>query len=69
MNLYIVGPIWTKLREIGERTLVGAIKTQIQDEVVKRIPSDIGSLDQFSDSTDLLENIGLRQRLKALYSL
>lgn len=45
-----------------------AIKAQIQDEAVKRIPTDIGSIDQFSDSTDLLENVKLRRRLKALYS-
>ncbi len=46
----------------------GAIKAAIQDEAVKRISTDIGSIDQFSDSTDLLENIALRQRLKALYN-
>lgn len=50
----------------GDR-FAAAIKAVIQDERVKRIPTDIGSIDQFSDSTDLLENIGLRQRLKALY--
>jgi hypothetical protein len=44
-----------------------AIKAQIQDESVKRIPTDIGSIDQFSDSTDMVENAGLRQRLKTLY--
>lgn len=45
-----------------------AIKALIQDEVVKRIPVDIGSIDQFSDSTDLLSNANLRQRLKTLYN-
>lgn len=45
-----------------------AIKAAIKDEAVKRIQTDIGSVDQFSDSTDLLENIGLRQRLKTLYN-
>ena len=45
-----------------------AIKAQIQDETVKRIPVDIGSIDQFSDSTDLLEHVELRKRLKALYN-
>jgi hypothetical protein len=44
------------------------IKATIRDEAVKRIPTDIGSVDQFSDSTDLLENTALRQRLKALYT-
>jgi hypothetical protein len=46
-----------------------AIKAQIQDERVKRIPTNIGGIDQFSDSTDLLENTGLRRRLKQLYSV
>jgi Domain of unknown function (DUF4037) len=45
-----------------------AIKATIKDEAVKNIPIDIGSVDQFSDSTDLLENIDLRLRLKSLYS-
>jgi hypothetical protein len=45
-----------------------AIKAQIQDEAVKRIPTNIGGVDQFSDSTDLLENVQLRRRLKTLYS-
>jgi hypothetical protein len=45
-----------------------AIQAAIQDEAVKRIPVNIGSVDQFSDSTDLLENSALRQRLKALYA-
>lgn len=44
-----------------------AIKAAIQDERVRRIPTDIGSIDQYSDSTDLLENSALCQRLKALY--
>ena len=50
----------------GEQ-FASAIKTQIQDEAVKRIPVDIGSIDQFSDSTDLIEHTELRGRLKALY--
>jgi hypothetical protein len=44
-----------------------AIKAKIQDANVKKIPVDIGSIDQFSDSTDLLEHVELRVRLKALY--
>jgi hypothetical protein len=43
-----------------------AIKAQIQDEALKSLP-DIGGVDQFSDSTDLLEQSRLRQRLKSLY--
>jgi hypothetical protein len=45
-----------------------AIKAQIRDEAVKRIPVDIGSIDQFSDSTDLVEHTELRGRLKTLYA-
>jgi hypothetical protein len=43
------------------------IRAQIQDEALKHIATHIGGIDQFSDSTDLLENTGLRRRLKALY--
>lgn len=46
----------------------GAIKAAIHDEVVRRIPPDIGSIDQFSDSTDLIANTELRRRLKILYN-
>ncbi len=52
----------------GEQ-FASAIKAQIQDETVKRIPVDIGSIDQFSDSTDLVEHTELRGRLKGLYSV
>jgi hypothetical protein len=44
-----------------------AIKAQIQDEAAKNITTDIGGIDEFSDSTDLLDNAGLRRRLKTLY--
>jgi len=44
-----------------------AIKAQIHDEAVKSIPVNIGSIDQFSDSTDLLANTE-RRRLKILYN-
>jgi uncharacterized protein DUF4037 len=52
---------------IHGESFASAIKAAIRDQTVKHIPTDIGAVDQFSDSTDLLENIGLRQRLKALY--
>lgn len=47
-----------------------AILKQITDPEVKRIADSplIGSLDQFSDSTDLRENAGLREKIRALYS-
>jgi hypothetical protein len=49
----------------GER-FADALQAAIRDDMVRRLPL-IGSIDQFSDSTDLLENIGLRQALKRLY--
>jgi len=46
-----------------------AIVAQITDPAVKKITGNrlVGSLDQFSDSTDLLENLELRNVLKQLY--
>jgi hypothetical protein len=50
----------------GER-FSEALAGQIQDTAVRGIAGWIGSIDQFSDSTDLLEATMLRQRLKGLY--
>lgn len=46
-----------------------AITAQIKDDSIRRLAQDvpIGSIDQFSDSTDLREIIALRKRLKQLY--
>ncbi len=46
-----------------------ALVAQIADPQVKRIAAKtlIGSIDQFSDSTDLRENTSLREALKGLY--
>jgi hypothetical protein len=46
-----------------------ALMSEIRNEDVKRIAAapPIGSLDQFSDSTDLRENASLRERIKGLY--
>ncbi|MEZ4669165.1 MAG: DUF4037 domain-containing protein [Anaerolineae bacterium] len=51
----------------GDR-FVTAIKEVIADETIRNIPVDIGSVDQFSDSSDLITSANLRQRLKKLYS-
>ena len=45
-----------------------ALRVQIQDERVRALPEAIGSIDQFVDSTDVLTNPALRQRLKAIYT-
>ncbi len=46
-----------------------ALRAQISDPEVKRIAEQtwIGSIDQFSDSTDLHETMSLRAALRALY--
>jgi hypothetical protein len=44
-----------------------AIREQIQDERVRCVPTNVGGIDVFSSSTNLLEATGLRGRLKALY--
>ena len=45
-----------------------AITAGIADERVRRLPIGVGSIDQFVDSTDVLENNALRQKLKAVYA-
>lgn len=49
--------------EIFSYTLLNAV----QSEEVRRLPPNIGSINQFVDSTDVMENIELCQRLKNLY--
>jgi len=50
----------------GER-FADALKSRIDDARLRGLPFDIGGIDQWSDSTDLLEATALRLRLKALY--
>jgi uncharacterized protein DUF4037 len=45
-----------------------ALKSQISGPDVKRISTNIGGIDVFSDSTDLLEATQLRERLRSLYT-
>ena len=44
-----------------------AIKRAIKDPEVKKIDSDIGSIDQFTDSTDVVENLDLIRKLRSAY--
>ncbi len=44
-----------------------AIRKTISDEKVLQLPKYIGSVDQFSDSTDLVGKTPLRQRIKNVY--
>ena len=44
-----------------------ALRDQIKDERVRKLPEAIGSIDQFVNSTDVLSDTGVRQRAKAIY--
>ena len=50
----------------GER-FAAALVARIGDAHVREIPFAIGGVDQWSDSTDMLEAAALRARLRALY--
>jgi hypothetical protein len=39
----------------------------ISDDAVRRLPTAIGSIDQFSDNTDLRESLTMYKRLHLLY--
>jgi spore coat polysaccharide biosynthesis predicted glycosyltransferase SpsG len=53
---------------IHGETFVKAIREQIQDDRVRRISTNIGGVDVFSTSADLLEATQLRKWLKSLYT-
>ncbi len=44
-----------------------ALRAEIRDERVLALPKDIGSINQFVDSTDVLENVDICLRLKSVY--
>ena len=44
-----------------------AIKQAIEDPQVKKIETDIGSIDQFTDSTNVVEDLALIKKLRAAY--
>lgn len=46
-----------------------AIRKAIKDPKVKRIMTDIGSIDQFTDSTDLIQDLALGRRLGMSYQV
>lgn len=50
----------------GER-FAKSLVDLIEDPCLRRVPLMIGGIDQWSDSTDVLEAAGMRERLKALY--
>src|SRR6185436_2140967 len=45
-----------------------AIKQQIKDPAVKKIATDIGAIDQFTDSTNVVEDLKLIQRMRGVWS-
>ena len=50
----------------GER-FAHAIKQAIKDSQVKKIDTYIGSIDQFTDSTDVIEDLDLIRKLRRAY--
>jgi hypothetical protein len=54
-------------RVIYADRFTGPLYRAISDESVRRIPASIGSIDQFSDNTDLRESLVLQRRLRPLY--
>jgi hypothetical protein len=44
-----------------------AIKRAIRDPEIKKIKADVGALDQFTDSTDLTQDIRLSKTLGVVY--
>jgi len=45
-----------------------ALRAQVTDERVRRPPGDIGSIDQYVDSTDVLSNPRVRVKLRGIYT-
>jgi hypothetical protein len=46
---------------------VEAIQAAITDEAVRRLPLNLGSVDQFVDSTDVLDEVKRLRKLKSIY--
>jgi hypothetical protein len=44
-----------------------ALKKEIRDPHVKNIRTDIGSIDQFTDSTNVIEDLALGRKLRTVY--
>jgi len=44
-----------------------ALKQEIRDAKVKRLRTDIGSVDQFTDSTNVIEDPALVKKLRTVY--
>lgn len=73
--LNITAPLSTKTSDYYSRPysvifaerFAAAIKQSIKDPQVKKIQTGIGSIDQFTDSTDLIEDLALISKLRCAY--
>ena len=73
--LNITAPLSTKTSDYYSRPysvifaerFAAAIKQSIKDPQVKKIQTGIGSIDQFTDSTDLIEDLALIRKLRCAY--
>jgi len=54
-------------RVIFAERFAKALKQEIRDAKVKRITTDIGSIDQFTDSTNVIEDLELGKKLRVVY--
>ena len=43
------------------------IKKNIRSKEIRKLNAVIGNVDQFSDSTDFLENVGVKEKLRVLF--
>jgi hypothetical protein len=50
-------------------TFASVIKKAIKDPQVKKIKTDVGAIDQFTDSTDVTQNLSLARSLGAVYEI
>lgn len=74
-NLKITRPLPTAVSAFHDRPYMvihgeifaGEIKKKIQDPAVKKLPADIGSVNQFTNTVDLLDNNELLNKMKILY--
>ena len=56
-------------RVIHGDEIAAQIRQAIKDERVRSLPPDIGSVNQFLVSVDVLSHNNLRQRLRVLYEI
>jgi hypothetical protein len=73
--LRITDPLPTQVSRFHERPYLvlhadrfaDALRRAIVDEPVRSLPARLGSVDQFVDSTDVLDHLARLDRLKAMY--